>query len=474
MPQSLFRLSLPLLAIIFLSILRMEQTCEAKEKFPVDRVTNPNCNSDCKDAPTKLLCGSDGRTYNSRCELQYAKCLGKQIQIIKKGKCEEKSKCLVERDAAILMAAASSNPSTNSIFIPQCNPDGSYSSIQCHRSFGYCWCVDNLGKPLPGTSVPLRRPSCNGEPAGAPVLVTHPPIPETQGMIEKAFWMLSPSPSGSKLLPEPQDISVEVECCDQPRSEEVNSHTDISIAEPSKKSPVTSTNECTVERAEALDKAQQDPGSGVFIPQCEGSNYHPVQCHEEAKYCWCVNITTGRPIIGTSKKVDVSLTGFKSSLNCNHNLKPEISTSKVVSTPAPPVFKGCTGNKQAKFLNSVIDMLITEMMGDPSGAVTQGRTTATDQNRSVTERVGRWKFLHMDTNSNHAIDKRELKGIKSQIDGLSARKKCKRNFLLFCDANNNSKLSMDEWLKCLGIETTSGPPPTTATRRGNNPFSILS
>ena len=38
-------------------------------------------------------------------------------------------------------------------FIPQCEEDGSYSAIQCWFSTGYCWCVDEDGIEIPGTSL---------------------------------------------------------------------------------------------------------------------------------------------------------------------------------------------------------------------------------------------------------------------------------------------------------------------------------
>ena len=38
-------------------------------------------------------------------------------------------------------------------FIPQCEEDGSYSPLQCWSSTGYCWCVDDYGVEIPGTSL---------------------------------------------------------------------------------------------------------------------------------------------------------------------------------------------------------------------------------------------------------------------------------------------------------------------------------
>ena len=38
-------------------------------------------------------------------------------------------------------------------FIPQCEEDGSYSPLQCWASTGYCWCVDENGNEIAGTSL---------------------------------------------------------------------------------------------------------------------------------------------------------------------------------------------------------------------------------------------------------------------------------------------------------------------------------
>ncbi len=38
-------------------------------------------------------------------------------------------------------------------FIPQCEEDGSYASLQCGSSTGYCWCVDEDGIEIPGSAL---------------------------------------------------------------------------------------------------------------------------------------------------------------------------------------------------------------------------------------------------------------------------------------------------------------------------------
>ncbi len=48
-------------------------------------------------------------------------------------------------------------------FIPQCEEDGAYSPMQCWGSTGYCWCVDEYGIEIPGTSIPSWQgtPDCS-------------------------------------------------------------------------------------------------------------------------------------------------------------------------------------------------------------------------------------------------------------------------------------------------------------------------
>ena len=48
-------------------------------------------------------------------------------------------------------------------YVPQCEEDGAYSPMQCWSSTGYCWCVDENGEEIPGTSLGPGEglPNCN-------------------------------------------------------------------------------------------------------------------------------------------------------------------------------------------------------------------------------------------------------------------------------------------------------------------------
>ena len=46
------------------------------------------------------------------------------------------------------------------VFVPVCKDDGSFVEVQCFYGTGYCWCVNQEGKPVPGTSIQYERPKC--------------------------------------------------------------------------------------------------------------------------------------------------------------------------------------------------------------------------------------------------------------------------------------------------------------------------
>ena len=45
-------------------------------------------------------------------------------------------------------------------FSPRCKTNGRYKDIQCFKKTGYCWCVDEFGKEIPGTRI-MGIPICS-------------------------------------------------------------------------------------------------------------------------------------------------------------------------------------------------------------------------------------------------------------------------------------------------------------------------
>ncbi|NXR68438.1 NID2 protein, partial [Rhadina sibilatrix] len=62
-------------------------------------------------------------------------------------------------------------------YVPQCDPSGDFTPLQCHGDSGYCWCVEQSGREIPGTrSEPGTTPPCL--PSVAPPSVRPQPRPD--------------------------------------------------------------------------------------------------------------------------------------------------------------------------------------------------------------------------------------------------------------------------------------------------------
>lgn len=68
---------------------------------------------------------------------------------------DDNNDCIKDRKIAL-------EDKSDTLFLPECTPDGRYQRVQCYRSTGYCWCVnEDTGKPIAGTSMKDKRPQCD-------------------------------------------------------------------------------------------------------------------------------------------------------------------------------------------------------------------------------------------------------------------------------------------------------------------------
>uniref|UniRef100_A0A3Q3WBC3 SPARC related modular calcium binding 1 n=1 Tax=Mola mola TaxID=94237 RepID=A0A3Q3WBC3_MOLML len=392
-----------------------------------------HCGVICSRTQLKPVCGSDGRSYESSCELQKARCKDKTVTLAHRGRCRDagQSKCRVERSQALEQARRPQE----SMFIPECNEDGTFAQVQCHTLTGYCWCVTSDGKPVSGSSVHNRTPVCSGSVTDKP-----PGQPNSGRKVSFRFFLTLNPDDGSKPTPTMEThVPAEGDEITAPTlwiKHLVYKETKQNSSTSRKQEKVPS---CDQERQSALDEARQNPREAIFIPECgPGGLYKPVQCHQSTGYCWCV------------------LDNFGVFLSLIFN-------------------PGCSEGKKVEFITSLLDALTTDMVQAinspaPSGG---GRFVEPDPSHTLEERVVHWYFAQLDNNGSQDINKKELKPFKRYLKKKAKPKKCARKFTDYCDLNKDRAISLQELKGCLGVSkegssTTSG---SQGTRQGTKLFS---
>lgn len=176
-------------------------------------------------------------------------------------------------------------------FMPSCDADGSYSSLQCHRSTGYCWCADAEGRKVDGTEArsgptketcDLHRTQLNMTDCQATSAKQN-----ASGLIGSFVPRCEDDGSFSPL--QCHSSTGHCWCADQQGSE-ING---------TRGRPGPSSADCQAKRqasdgqttcasARALAMARARPGA--FVPQCEqDGSYKPRQCHASTGTCWCAD-----------------------------------------------------------------------------------------------------------------------------------------------------------------------------------------
>jgi hypothetical protein len=111
-------------------------------------------------------CEADGSYTKKQCHAStgYCWCVDKdgvKIQetevFSSEPQCDKKTKCQQEEEEANRRSEQGQRGHT----IPSCEADGSYSSVQCHGSTGYCWCTTPEGIEKAGTRIQFSQPQCD-------------------------------------------------------------------------------------------------------------------------------------------------------------------------------------------------------------------------------------------------------------------------------------------------------------------------
>ncbi|XP_071161663.1 SPARC-related modular calcium-binding protein 1-like isoform X7 [Mytilus edulis] len=490
-----------------------------------------DCKIKCSNKQRRPVCGSDGITYASKCDLMKAKrCEKRQVSIQKKGKCsgsKSSTKCQQERTEAQKIARRP----TAGIFIPECKKDGSYVDVQCHAATNYCWCVTKEGRPISGTSLQGKKPSCKGksrtkksfrnkdrtrkkkkacrksdraefnknlmqtfikEYERAKSLTTssntEDSLNNSDNSREKrvAEWKFSELDRNKdnklrrkevrslkkmvkKVIKPRACAKTFISYCDYDQNKRIEKGEWTSClgvdvngnkgrtrqetkdnARPKPREPpqIEETRSCIEEREAALIQNRQDPTGGTFIPSCTNTGqWSQAQCHNSSGYCWCVHEASGKPIPGTS--------ALKELPKCN-----DIKIQREM--------KGCPFSKKRRFIADLLLYIIKQMNeSNPLNVLKVGGVETTPDG------AVEWKFRNLDSNSNLILERKELKTLRKEIPQTKDTRRCRRNFIRYCDENKDRKVSKNEWVSCMDTTGSSGLFTEDPRRRGPNPFSNI-
>ncbi|XP_051833645.1 SPARC-related modular calcium-binding protein 1 isoform X1 [Antechinus flavipes] len=447
---------------LLLVLVHLPQTSSHRATGPRFLISDrdPQCNLHCSRSQPKPLCASDGRTYESMCDYQRAKCRDAALGVVHRGRCKDvgQSKCRQERAQALEQA----KKPQEAVFVPECSEDGSFTQVQCHTYTGYCWCVTTDGKPISGSSVQNKTPVCSGS-------VTDKPSGHGNSgrKVSFRFFLTLNSDDGSKPTP-----TMETQLVFD--GDEITAPTLWIKHLVIKDSKLNNSNvrnsekvhSCDQERQSALEEARQNPREGIVIPECApGGLYKPVQCHQSTGYCWCVLVDTGRPLPGTSTRYETPV--------CESDAR---SKSSEMDDPFKErELPGCPEGKKMEFITSLLDALTTDMVQAINSAAPTGggRFSEPDPSHTLEERVVHWYFSQLDNNSSNDISKREMKPFKRYVKKKAKPKKCARRFTDYCDLNKDKSISLQELKGCLGVRKEGGSSMGSfphGKRQGINPF----
>ncbi|XP_076100643.1 SPARC-related modular calcium-binding protein 1-like isoform X7 [Mytilus galloprovincialis] len=490
-----------------------------------------DCKIKCSNKQRRPVCGSDGITYASKCDLMKAKrCEKRQVSIQKKGKCsgsKSSTKCQQERTEAQKIARRP----TAGIFIPECKKDGSYVDVQCHAATNYCWCVTKEGRPISGTSLQGKKPSCKGksrtkksfrnkdrtrkkkkacrksdraefnknlmqtfikEYERAKSLTTSSNTEESLNNSDNsrekrvAEWKFSELDRNKdnklrrkevrslkkmvkKVIKPRACAKTFISYCDYDQNKRIEKGEWTSClgvdlngnrgrtrqetkdnARPKPREPpqIEETRSCIEEREAALIQNKQDPTGGTFIPSCTNTGlWSQAQCHNSSGYCWCVHEASGKPIPGTS--------ALKELPKCN-----DIKIQREM--------KGCPFSKKRRFIADLLLYIIKQMNeSNPLNVLKVGGVETTPDG------AVEWKFRNLDSNSNLVLERKELKTLRKEIPQTKDTRRCRRNFIRYCDENKDRKVSKNEWVSCMDTTGSSSLFTEDPRRRGPNPFSNI-
>jgi len=505
--------------------------------------------SRCEGRKRNKVCGSNGKTYDSKCDLIKEKCsTSPNLRVSYKGSCSDKPPCWKE------VAQTGSSPAPGIKFIPECTADGWYAPIQCHEYTGWCWCVTPVGTPISNTSTRLGRPVCksrekkrrgsafNGRrkrkdcgrieraafvnnlvrifkteynrseesrlnsssvaeieargvewkfhslDADKNGVISKIEFRDTRKLVKKLVKPKKCARSFARFCDPDKDGSITkiewLACLEkQPVRKKKGGKKKTKVpgrgmgvfqenvpylngplsqgeqTENTEQKEEVEANNCLTDRKSVLEE-QKSENTQIYVPECTlDGRYKKIQCYTSTGYCWCVHEDTGKPIPGTSVK--------DSNPKCD-----------AVQPPVRPM-KGCPEERRRQYLKNLMTRI--EFMKPSFEEAMSNRSDPSiilSTPQSGNEQLATLFFRFADKNRNKVLEKKgEWKVIRQMAKAQPQQwSRCGLQLPKYCDVNNDAKISITEWYKCLSFEApTTGTSPTSSPisrRRGSNPLDI--
>ncbi|XP_032362000.1 nidogen-2 isoform X26 [Etheostoma spectabile] len=187
-------------------------------------------------------------------------------------------------------------------YVPQCDANGQYRSLQCHGSTGQCWCVDERGQERVGTRTPPGTPSVDCDRPGEPerpkthcehhrdgVQTTSP-----EGYPLVGAYVPQCDADGQYTPLQCHSSTGHCWCVDSRGQEKAGTRTSpgappTDCHKPDE--PERPKTHCEHHRERAQTTSPEGyPIVGAYVPQCDAEGqYLPRQCHGSTGDCWCVD-----------------------------------------------------------------------------------------------------------------------------------------------------------------------------------------
>ncbi|XP_015123463.1 SPARC-related modular calcium-binding protein 2 [Diachasma alloeum] len=465
------------------------------------------------------VCGTDGITYSSHCQVVGKQCRGDSVLVNYAGSCIENTPCFSARHGA-------PHP-----LQPTCNPDGTFTAVQCHPPSGYCWCVTPSGDRLPDTITRHKTPRC--PPLHPSTPPPRPLLPSTPSTLTKRqhspsnltpLWNRRAHCTRKNHLQFTKNLlktfEIEYNRTILPNTttttdviawkfNQLDANTDgyldkseyeglVRLAEKGvtpKKCARSLPRICDVTRDMRISLQEwstcltnitvdllrrHSPGlpGGLLIDAREGPKGEEDNSRDDCPSKRSVALKYQQKTAQTSLYIpECTEEGMYQSVQCYSGYCWCVHEETGVSIPRtalkdgrpdcsgglPPVraMKGCRRGRQ----EDLPEAMMREMKRRFESL---GEETNADAGGSEEERAAAWMFFSLDLNKNKVLQRgREWKSVRM----LLPENRCAKKFPRFCDVNGDERISLDEWLGCLNVVKGTGY--SVLGARGVNPIMVL-